>query len=101
MQSMNYTGLDVHKKTIQLLREGRQRPYPRRRHDSRITFGSGPVDENASAAVDSGHGSDHFHCLNLRPSASPRCRGEGGASADAASHRRSQEKERSHRRPQD
>src|SRR6266851_4686883 len=50
----------------QLLREGRQRPHPRRRHDSRHTIGSGHVDEDAAAAVDSGDGSDHFYELDLR-----------------------------------
>src|SRR5882757_8638178 len=78
----------------QLLREGRQRPYSRRGHDSRHAIDSGHVDEDASTAVDGGHGSDYFHELDLRSSASARRRSEGGASADAASHCRGQEKER-------
>src|SRR5713226_3575997 len=81
----------------QLLREGRQWPYLRRRLDTRHATRPGHVDEDASAAVDGGHGSDHLHGLDLRSSqASCRCR-EGGASPDAACHRRAQEKERSHR----
>src|SRR6266478_5514376 len=69
----------------QLLREGRQWPYLRRRFDTRHAIDSGHVDEDASPAVDSGHGSDHLHGLDLRsyPAA---CRSsEGGASADATS----------------
>jgi hypothetical protein len=44
------------------------------------------MDEDASAAVDGGHGSDRFHGLDLR-SASARRRSESGASVDAASYR--------------
>src|SRR5713226_4312839 len=80
----------------QLLREGRQWPYLRRRLDTRHATRPGHVDEDASTAVDGGHGSDHFHCLDLRSSASARRSREGGASPDAASHRRGQEKERPH-----
>src|SRR5882762_3760161 len=54
----------------QLLREGRQRPHLRRSRDSRHTTRPGHLDEDASAAVDSGDGSDHFHELDLRSSAS-------------------------------
>jgi transposase len=52
----------------QLLRERRQRPYPPRRHHSRHSNGSGPMDEDPSAAVDGGHGSDGFYRLDLRSS---------------------------------
>jgi hypothetical protein len=61
MQSMYYIGLDVHKNNDQLLPEGWQRPYSCRRRDSGNTIGSGRVDENASAAVDGGHGSDWIY----------------------------------------
>src|ERR1700722_6855063 len=62
----------------QLLREGRQRPHSRARHDSRHSIGPGPMDENPSAAVDGGDGSDPFHRLDLRSSASPCGGAEGG-----------------------
>src|SRR6266853_5799180 len=80
----------------QLLREGRQWTYLCRRFDTRHAIDSGHVDEDASAAVDGGHGSDYFHELDLRSSASARRRSEGGASADATGHRGGQEKERPH-----
>src|SRR6266853_1771451 len=80
-----------------LLREGRQWPYPRSRFNTRHTIRVGHVDEDASPAVDSGHGSDHLHGLDLRSSQAA-CRSrEGGASADATSDCGGQEKERPHR----
>jgi len=45
----------------------------------------------SSTTADDGHGSDDIHRLDLRSSASERAAGEGGASADAARHRRGQE----------
>src|SRR5258708_6934924 len=71
----------------QLLREGRQWPYLRRRLDTRHAIDSGPVDEDASPAVDSGYGSDHLHGLDLRSSQAACRSSEGGASADATSDR--------------
>src|SRR6266851_7120388 len=69
----------------QLLREGRQWPYLRSRFDTRHTIDAGHVDEDASPAVDSGHGSDHLHGLDLRSSQAACRSSEGGASADATS----------------
>ena len=70
METMYYIGLDVHKKTISLLHEGRQWPYLRSRFDTRHTIDAGTVDENTSPAMDGGHGSDHLHGLDL-PQAMP------------------------------
>src|SRR5882724_1732539 len=70
----------------QLLREGWKRHRSRRRCHSRHTMGSGPMDEDASAAVDSGHGSYDFHRLDLRSSEATCSCPEGGASADVACH---------------
>src|ERR1700722_17087535 len=81
----------------QLLREGRQWPNPRGRHDSRHAIRSGFLDENTPAAMDGGDGSDDLHWLDLRSSAASRGGLEGGSSADAASHRSGEKEERSHR----
>ena len=43
------------------------------------------LDEDASTAVDGGHGSDHLHGLDLRSSQAARGSREGSASADATS----------------
>src|SRR6266567_231313 len=77
----------------QLLCEGRQWPYLRGRFASCYTLAPRHLDENASAAVDGGHGSDHFHVLDLRSSPAACRSSESGASADAARHRGGQEKE--------
>src|SRR5712691_7158811 len=69
----------------QLLREGRQWPYLRGRFPSCYTLAPRHLDENASAAVDGGHGSDHLHVLDLRSSQAACGSSEGGASADATS----------------
>jgi transposase len=42
------------------------------------------LDENSSATLDSGHGSNDFHWLDLRSPAPVRATGEGSASTDAA-----------------
>jgi hypothetical protein len=60
METMYYIG----EENDQLLREGRQRPHFRGSRDSRHTTRPGHVDEDASAAVDGGHGSDHFRCFD-------------------------------------
>jgi len=52
MERMYYIDLDVPQENDQLLREGRQWRHSRGRHDSGNTNPSGPVDEDASAAVD-------------------------------------------------
>jgi transposase len=92
---MYYIGLGVHKKTISYgVKDGSGRIH------AEGTIRATRL-EDASAAVDGGHGSDHLHCLDLRSSGSARRRREGGASADAASHYRGQEDERPHRCPQD
>ena len=86
---MYYVGLDVHKKTISycvkdvsgdVQSEG---SLPATRSDLDRWM------KTPSAAVDSGDGSHRFHRLDLRSSEAA-CGGtEGGASADAAVHRRS------------
>jgi hypothetical protein len=48
--------------------------------------GTGLLDENASAALDSGHGANHLHRLDLRSSAAARGTSKGGASVDATCH---------------
>jgi hypothetical protein len=63
-----------HKKNDQLLREGRQRPYPCRRCDSHNTIRSGHLDEETAAAVDGCDGSDYPRGLDLRSPASARGR---------------------------
>src|SRR5208282_6883764 len=51
--------------------------------------------------VERGDGSDYVYGLDLRPSQAACSGPEGGAPADAAGHRRREEKERSYRRQQD
>src|SRR6266436_848465 len=85
----------------QLLREGWKRQRSRRRCHFRHTRGSGQMDEDASAAVDSGDGSHPLHRLDLRSSEATCSCPESGASADVACHRRGQEEKRSHRCQQD
>src|SRR5260370_42018480 len=65
--------------------------------DPRNAIDSGHVDEDASPAVDSGHGSDHLHGLDLRSSQAACRSSEGGASADATSDCGGKEKGRPHR----
>ena len=45
-------------------------------------LGTGQLDEDTPSTLDSGHGSNDFHRLDLRSSAAPRSAGEGSASAD-------------------
>src|SRR5215472_12735856 len=85
----------------QLLRKGWKWQRSRRRCDSCHTIGPGKMDEDASAAVDSGDGSHHLHWLDLRSSEATCGCLEGGTSADAACHCRGQEEKRSHRCQQD
>jgi hypothetical protein len=63
----------------QLLREGHEWPHLRRRFFSRDTLRSGSMDENTTAAVDGGDGSDGLRRLDLRSLATP-CRSPEGAS---------------------
>ncbi len=101
METMYYIGLDVHKKTISYcVKDGSGRIYAEGTIPA-TRLHSGHVDENASAAVDGGDGSDHFHGLDLRSSPAACGSSEGGASADAARHRGGEEEERSHRCQQD
>src|SRR5438128_8536738 len=85
----------------QLLREGREWPDSSARQSGGNTLGTRYVDEDPSAAVDCGNGSDHLHRLDLRLFETARSGGEGGAPADAARDRRSQEEERPDRCQQD
>src|SRR6267378_2684598 len=54
-----------------------------------------------SYCVKDGEGSDYVHRVDLRPSQAACSGPEGVAPADAAGHRRREEKERSYRRRQD
>src|SRR6266705_4242091 len=85
----------------QLLRQGCERSGSQGRQGWGNAMGTGRLDEHASATLDGGDGSHHFHRLDLRSSTSTRSAGEGSASADAARHRCGQEEERSDRCWQD
>src|SRR2546428_5441289 len=85
----------------QLLRQGCERSGSPGRPDRSNTLGTGRLDEDSSATLDRGDGSNDFYRLDLRSSASACSAGEGSASADAARHRCGQEEERSHRCRQD
>jgi len=61
MEKMYYIGLDVHKKEIRLLREGRERPDSRRGRNSSDPAGPGSLDANPVSTMDRGDGSDHLH----------------------------------------
>src|SRR5213596_2681437 len=78
----------------QLLRQGCEWSGSPGRKSWGDTLGTGHLDEDSSAALDSCDGSNDLHRLDLRSSAPPCKRGEGRASADAARHRSSQEEER-------
>ncbi len=83
METMYYIGLDVHKKTISYcVKDGGGGTYA---EGSIHAIDSGHVDEDASPAVDGGHGSDHLHDLDLRSSQAACGSSEGGASTDATS----------------
>src|SRR5437660_4841390 len=85
----------------QLLRQGCERSGSPGRQGWSNTLGTGRLDEDASATLDSGDGSHDFHRLDLRSSTSTCAAGEGGASADATRYRSGQEEERSNRCRQD
>src|SRR5579864_5729067 len=71
----------------QLLRQGCERSGSPGRKSWGDTLGTGHLDEDSSAALDSCDGSNDLHRLDLRPSA-PACEtGEGGVSTDAARYR--------------
>jgi hypothetical protein len=101
MENMYYIGLDVHKKTISYcVKDGSGRI----RAEGAIPATRWDLDRGMKtlpAAVDSGDRSHHLHRWDLRSSEAPCSCPEGGASADAACHRRGQEEKRSHRCPQD
>src|SRR5512135_1755843 len=69
----------------QLLRKGCERSGPPGRNDRRHAQRTGLVGEDASAALDSGHGGDDVHGLDLRSPAAARGPGEGRAPGDVAS----------------
>src|SRR2546422_2083326 len=85
----------------QLLRQGCEWSGSPGRQGWGNAMGTGRLDEDASAALDRSYGSNDFYRLDLRSSASTRSTSEGGASVDAARHRRGQAEERSHRCRQD
>src|SRR5260370_34287965 len=78
----------------QLLREGCKWSDSCRRRDSCNTIRSGQMDEDSPTAVDGRDGSHPLYGLALRSSAFSVSRVEGGASADAAGHRRGQKEKR-------
>src|SRR3984893_2242797 len=79
----------------QLLRQGCERSGPPGRPDRSNATRTRRLDENSSATLDGGHGSDDFHGLDLRSSAAACAAGQGGASADAARHCSGEKEERS------
>ena len=63
METMYYIGLDVHKKTISYcVKDGSGRIYSEGSIPA-TRLSSGHVDEDSSATVDGGDGSDHLHGL--------------------------------------
>ncbi len=94
MTSMNYIGLDVHKKTIsycvndvsgRVQQEGKIGSTPTR---------VGLLDEDSATAVDRGDGGDDLQRLDLRSPASPCHPDQGGSPVDAACDCSGQEEER-------
>src|SRR5437870_4382982 len=79
----------------QLLHQGCERSGSPGRPDRSNATRTRGLDEDSSATLDGGHGSDDFHRLDLRSSAAARPGGEGSASANAPRHRSGQEEERS------
>src|SRR5229473_5944701 len=79
----------------QLLHQGGEWSGPPGRPDRSNATRTRRLDEASSATLDGGHGSDDFHGLDLRSSASTRSAGQGGASADAARHCSGEKEERS------
>jgi hypothetical protein len=86
MEPMYYIGLDVHKRKIcYCVKDSGGKVYcegslPATRLDL------DPRDENTSAAVERGDGSDYVHRLDLRSSQTTCCCSEGGPSTDVADH---------------
>ena len=70
---MYYIGLDVHKKTISYCVKDASGQVHREGKIGRHALGTGRLDEDSSATLDRGDGSDDFHRLDLRSSASARC----------------------------
>jgi hypothetical protein len=77
---MYYIGLDIHKKTISYLREGREWPDTTGRQGWIDPTRAGLLDEDSALAVDRGDGSDDLQRLDLRSSASTRHPDQGGSS---------------------
>src|SRR5713226_1501305 len=71
----------------QLLRQGCERASSSGRPGRSNTQGTGRLDEESSATLDGGDGSNDFHRLDLRSSAAACSAGESSASTDAARHR--------------
>src|SRR5216684_8100952 len=70
----------------QLLRQGCQRSGSPGRPGRSDPLGTGQLDEESSATLDGGDGSNDFHRLDLRSSAAACSAGESSASTDAARH---------------
>jgi hypothetical protein len=66
MTSMNYIGLDVHKKTISYCVKRREWRGATGRQDRINPIRAGLLDENAASAVDRGDGNDDLQRLDLR-----------------------------------
>jgi hypothetical protein len=71
----------------QLLRKGCERSSSPGRKSWSNKLGTGQLDEDSSATMDGRHGSNDFHWLDLRSSASACDPGQSGASPHAARHR--------------
>src|SRR5260370_15601789 len=79
----------------QLLRQGCQRSGPAGRQDRSNATRTRRLDEDSSATMDSGYGSNDFHRLDLRSPASACATGQKCASADFTRPRSTEGAERS------
>jgi hypothetical protein len=82
---MYYIGLDVHKKTISYcVKDASGQVH----QEGKVGATRRELDQDSSTTTNDGHGSNDFHRLDLRSSASARAAGEGGASCEDRNHRR-------------
>ncbi len=92
---MDYSGLDVHKKTISYRVKDASGQIHQQGKMGATRFELNCWMKTLSPALDRGHGGNDFHRLDLRSSASACGTGQSGASTDATRHGSRQEKERS------
>ena len=62
---MYYIGLDVHKKTISYCVKDVSGQHLPGREGRRDSLGTRHLDQDSTAAMDSSHGGDHLHGLDL------------------------------------